>query len=171
MKFCNNCGKAIDDNAIFCQHCGTRVNGDNPTHSGFNPYGGFGGGYNPYGGYPVYDTRGSWLVTLVSFFSWQIGVIIWLVCRRTRPGKADSAAKGGLVSACMSMPVLGLALYVVWREEPQRQTYARIAGISAIIGAALYAFLFVALVLAGGLTAEMTESVTEGTLAFISLFR
>ena len=167
MKFCSNCGKQIEDNAIFCPHCGARANGDT---SG-NPYGGTGtyGGYNPYGGtYPVYDTTPSKAVAVLSFFFWQVGVILWLVFRRTRPGKATSALKGALASACVSMPVLGLVLWLIWKNDPTKQSFAKVAGYAAIAGACLIGAWTVLQVLATmlGVGGEITFPY-GGMLAYI----
>ena len=139
MKFCRNCGNAIDDNAIFCSSCGARTNGDGPTIN-FNTYGGFGG----YNSYPVYDTRPSAIIAVLSFMFWQLGLIVWLFCRNTRPGKARSAAKGALCSACLSMPIIGLVLWILWKGDYQKKDFAKISGISAIVGTVIYVVIIAA---------------------------
>ena len=155
MKFCTNCGKQIDDNAIFCPHCGTRTNGDSASYTDNGGFGGF-GGFNPYGPfsspyhtYPVYDQRESKLISVISFLSWQIGLILWIVFRSSRPGKARSAAKGLCAGISVSLPILGGVLWMIWRDDENMRDYARLAGICAIIGAAVYALLIGALVLIG----------------------
>ena len=164
MKFCKNCGQRIDDNSIFCQYCGAQVNGDTHQYGNTgNPFG------NPYGGYPVYDTSGSKLVAFVSFLFWQVGVILYIMWRRTRPGKAQSAAKGAIASACVSMPILGLVFWLVWREELDKKELAKVAGISAIIGTAFYALLVILSVLGLNPMPELPDAVNQGTAAFISL--
>jgi hypothetical protein len=146
MKFCHNCGKQIDENAIFCPRCGARVNVRGAKSSGTNGYGGYNPYGNPYGGnpyggaYPVYDTTPSKLVTVISFLFWQVGLILWLVWRNTRPGKAQSALNGTLASACVGMPVLGLVIWLLWKNDPTKRNIAKIAGISAIVGASVVAF-------------------------------
>lgn len=142
MKFCKNCGRELDENAIFCSHCGTRANGDGPKINFDN----FGGGFNTYGGYdyqPYYDTAPSKFIAVISFLFWQAGLLIWFFCRRTRPGKARSAAKGALSSACVSMPIIGAVLWVLWKDDPSKQDYAKVSAISAIVGAGIYALLIV----------------------------
>ena len=129
MKFCNKCGQEIDDNAIFCHRCGARTNGDNPNNMfGFDPYN---------GGFGYVDTRGSKLIAVLSFFFWQVGIVLWFMWRRMRPGKAESALKGTLAGACFQLPVLGLVLWFLWRKDAQNRELARVGAISAIAGAAI----------------------------------
>lgn len=156
MKYCKNCGAEIDDNAIFCSHCGTRANGDGPRINFDN----FGGGFNPYGSYnyqPYYDTEPSKLISVLSFIFWQAGLVIWFFCRHTRPGKARSALKGLLCNLCVSMPVIGAVLWILWKDDPTKQDYAKISGISAIVGVGIYA-----LFIAAGIILTVTGVVSEG---------
>lgn len=178
MKYCSNCGQQIDDNAIFCSHCGARTNGDATNGTGFgggfggyNPYGGFGGfgGYNPYGGhYPVYDTRESTGVAVISFLFWQVGLVLWFLFRRTRPGKARSAAKGTCASASMGMPVLGLVLWLLWKDDYTKRDYAKIAGISAIVGVGIYILLLALSLVFGIEITESTEETVNGAMMFVN---
>ena len=144
MKFCKKCGNAIDGNAIFCSSCGARVNGDEPRVNQ-NPYGSFNNPYGGYGGYgyPVYDTRESTPVLILSFIFWQIGILLWLLWRRTRPGKARSASKGALAYASVSMPILGAVLWLICKDDESKRDYTKLCGICAIVGAAIYAVLIV----------------------------
>ena len=141
----------MDDNALFCSKCGARANGEGPRVN-YNPYGGF-GGYNA----PVYDTKESLPIAILSFVFWQIGLAVWLFCRHTRPGKARSAAKGALSSACVGMPILGAALWLIWKDDMGRRDYAKLCGISAIVGAALYAVMII-----GVIVLNLTGIVDEG---------
>lgn len=146
MKYCRNCGNPLDDNAIFCPRCGARSNGDGPNVN-FDMYGGYNSGYGP-----VYDTQPSRAIAVLSFIFWQVGLIIWFFCRRTRPGKAESAVKGALSSACVSMPLIGLVIWLLWGNDPTKRGYAKVAGISAIVGAGIYALftvLSIVLILTG----------------------
>ena len=139
MKFCKRCGSRIDENAIFCSNCGAAANGDTPNFGyGFNPYGG-----NPYGGNPytpTYDTAPSNFIAVISFIFWQAGLLIWFFCRNTRPGKARSASKGALSSLCLSIPIVGAVLWVLWKDDVNKRDYAKVCGISAIVGVGVYAF-------------------------------
>lgn len=138
MKQCRNCGHGIDENAIFCPNCGARVNGDGPEIN----FGSF-GGYNTYGGYayqPV-DNAPSKLVAVLSFMFWWIGLAVWFFCRYTRPGKARSALKGLLSSACFSIPFVGAVMWALWKDDPTKRDFAKVSAVSAIVGAGYYALL------------------------------
>lgn len=165
MKYCKNCGAPIDDNAIFCTRCGNRVNGDGPTVN-FNT---FSGGYNTYGGYgyPQVDNEPSKIIAVLSFMFWWVGLAVWIFTRHTRPGKARSALKGLLASACFSLPILGAVMWALWKGDPGKNEYAKVASRSAIVGAifyAVWALLSVVAVLTGALDAgyyvEITEAIT-----------
>lgn len=169
MKFCKNCGAQIDENAIFCSHCGSRINGDGPKINFDN----FGGGFNTFGGYgyqPFYDTQPSKFIAVISFMFWQAGLLIWFFCRHTRPGKARSAAKGALSSACVGMPIIGAVLWVLWKDDPNKQDYAKVSAISALVGAGIYALLIVAsivLTLTGAVNQEWYFSLPPADMAVI----
>ena len=140
MKFCKQCGNRVDENAIFCPNCGARINGDGPSVN----YGPYGGGYNTFGGYgrqPVYDTAPSMLIAILSFVFWEVGLIVWFFCRHNRPGKARSAAKGALASACFGMPIIGAVLWVLWKDDVNKNDFAKVCAISAIVGAGIYVLL------------------------------
>ena len=144
MKYCKYCGNVIDDNAIFCSSCGARVNGDGQFF-GRNPFDRFYSNNTT----QAYDTRGSIFVAVISFLCWQAGLILWLVWRYTQPGKARSAAKGALSVTSMSMPVLGAALWLVWKDDPVQKDYAKVCGISAIVGVAITALAFILMIVLG----------------------
>ena len=139
MKQCRKCGAMINENAIFCWQCGNRVNEDIPNYT----Y----GGYAPYGTTVSFapDYSGSKLVAIISFLFWQIGVILWLFMRNTRPGKARSAAKGTLSGLALSMPLVGLAGWILWKGTDHRDL-AKVCACSAIIGAAIQAIAIVFIV-------------------------
>ena len=168
MKFCRNCGAQIDDNAIFCQNCGSRTNGDNPRGAyGFNPY--------DRGGYFGYNDRESWPIAILSFCVWQIGVLIWLFSRHTRPGRARSALKGTLGGACFSFPVMGLVLWLLWRRDYSHEDLAKIAGVSAIVGACVASVISAVLLIlsyAGGIQLpEISPDTFAGADAIFCFFK
>ena len=117
--------------------CGARANGDSPTVN-YNSY----GGYNPYGYQPV-DTQPSKLLAVLSFIFWWIGLAVWIFCRHTRPGKAGSALKGMLSSFSVSMPFIGAIFWVLWKDDPTKKDYAKVGGVSAIVGACMYLVLII----------------------------
>ncbi len=148
MKYCGNCGNPVDENAIFCPRCGGRTNGDKGEKVNYGGYGSF-GGFDPYGTYPVYDMQESKGVTAVSFCFIEIGLILWFLFRRTRPGKSRSALKGVLGRLSFGMPVLGAVLWLLWKDEYDRGDFAKMAGISAIVGGAVLALTFIVAILVG----------------------
>ena len=165
MKFCNKCGHQIDENAIFCSNCGARVNGDRTVFTSYNPY--FGQGA------PIIDTRGSILIAIISFVWTYAGLILWLFMRRTRPGKARSALKGMISGLSVSMPIAGAVIWSIWNEEEDNREYAKIAGISAIIGTVMYALLILAIVVTKGFTTldlgVVEQIVNDSMMAFMTL--
>ena len=173
MKFCTDCGKQIDENAIFCPHCGARVNGDGVQQNRGGGFGSF-GGFNPYGPfsryqpYPVYDQRESILISGISFLFWHIGLIFWLVFRRSRPGMSRSAAKGMCAGTSFAFPLFGAILKLLWRDDQGMRDYSKIAGISALVGAGAYVLLImaVALIALPGVIPEGTQEIGD-TVAFI----
>lgn len=170
MKYCKNCGAPIDDNAIFCTRCGSRVNGDGPTVN-FNT---FSGGYNTSGGYgyPQIDNEPSKIIAVLSFIFWWIGLAVWIFTRHTRPGKARSALKGLLASACFSLPILGAVMWALWKGDPDKDEYAKVAAKSAIAGVILYAvwaLLSVVAVLTGAIDAGYYVEITEALTGAASL--
>lgn len=161
MKFCKYCGRQIDENAIFCQSCGARVNDDNP-HTGF-------GGFNPYYGAPAYsyDTQGSLGVAILSFLFWQAGLILWFFWRVTNPGKARSASKGALSNVSVNMPIIGLVLWLIWKDDNNNKDLAKVVGISAIVGAAIYALAIIAMIVMISVGA-VDESIAEFAGSFMA---
>lgn len=172
MKYCKNCGAVIDDNAIFCSHCGSRINGDGPKINFDN----FGGGFNTFGGYgyqPFCDNQPSKFIAIISFLFWQAGLLIWFFCRHTRPGKARSAAKGALSSACVGIPIVGAVLWILWKDDPSKQDYAKVCGISALVGVGVYVIMIVAsiiLTLTGAVNQEWYYSLPVTEMATVIPF-
>ena len=165
----------IDENAIFCPRCGARTNGDGPAIN-FNTFGGgyntYGGGYNTYGGYgyqPV-DTAPSKWVAVIAFMFWWAGLAIWMFCRHTRPGKAHSALMGLLSSACVGIPLIGAAVWALWRNDPTKREIVKVSTVSAIVGAAFYALIAIIstiLVLTGAADAGWYTTLAETAATII----
>lgn len=167
MKYCKNCGAAIDENAIFCPRCGLRTNGDAPKvnfeNFGFNPY-------TQYAYQPV-DNEPSKIIAILAFMFWWVGLAIWLFCRRSRPGKARSALKGLLSSACFTLPVLGAVMWALWKGDVEKDSYAQVAKYSAIAGVifyAVWALLSVVAVLSGATEAGWYMDMSQYLGAAIS---
>jgi len=150
MKFCTRCGSEIDDSAIFCPKCGQQQG------QGFNyQY------QQPFYAAPTYtpeDLAPSRGYAVLSFFFPFVGLILWLVWRNTKPGKAESCAKGALASTCVNSPLLGLILWAVWKNS--MPSLAKVCGISAIIGAIII-FVFYVTIIALAVTDVLPEEFFE----------
>ena len=136
MKFCTRCGSQIDESAIFCPKCGQQQ-GQGFTYQYQQPF------YNA----PTYtaeDLAPSRGFAVLSFLFPIVGLVLWIVWKNTKPGKAESCAKGALASTCVGTPFIGLILWAVWRRS--FPSLARVCGISAIIGA-IIVVLFYALII------------------------
>lgn len=77
-------------------------------------------------------------ITILSFLIPLVGLILWLVWKNSKPGKAISAAKGALISVCVGAPIVGLILWATMKDT--NAELAKPCGISAIVGVVL-AFL------------------------------
>ena len=116
-----------------------------------------------------YDTEGSKLIAFVSFLCWEAGLIIWLLWRYSHPGKARSAAKGALANVCVGMPVLGFVLWLVLREDATKHEYAKVCGVSAIVGAIVVGVGAVLLAIMKLVGIELFTSIPlDGMAAFIT---
>ena len=100
----------------------------------------YGGSYNPRYGYipnysdnsaPILEGRSRWIVT-ISFIFPIVGLIIWYVCKYTRPGRSASAADGALAGVSFSSPLVGAVLWYVWRFT--RRDKAKMCGFAALLG-------------------------------------
>lgn len=131
--YCKYCGKEIDGSAKFCPYCGaqqenTAADGQTqgaqrPQNSGQAPGDPFGyaqggpaqNGQSPYGGQPYGQPYRN----------------------------PEDARSGGFAFLCFLFPIVGLILYLVWKDTlPLR---ARSCGKGAIIGVIFYV-VFVVLV-------------------------
>ncbi len=144
MKYCKKCGKMIDDDAIFCSVCGARTNGDDSGRYAYNTYSNMYGN----GGAVNQNAKGSVLLTIIGLLFWQVGFIVWIFTRHTRPAIAKSALKGALGGLTLNLPVFGLVMWIFWKDDPANRDIAKMCGICAIIGAVL---CIISIVFAGAL--------------------
>ena len=103
MKYCTYCGSQLDDNALFCPNCGAKQSTNNANSTSgersFFEEHAFGNTYSGRGAFSSNDplvTERSRGITVLSFIFPIVGLILWLMWRYTKPGKATSAAKGVL---------------------------------------------------------------------------
>ena len=127
MRYCTDCGSPVNAGDAFCQNCGAKIeeiHSDDATVFGSSE--------------KYVDTRDYTpkpFLTVISFIFWWLGLIIYAVNKKERPGRASSAIKGVIAFLCMLVPIAGLFMFIAWRRD--RRDYARAAGIAAIVGAAL----------------------------------
>ena len=169
MKYCTYCGTELPEGAAFCPNCGarataathdTRTESDGPTLAESV----FGRGSTA----PTAEGRSRGIAVL-SFFFPIVGLILWAIWRDTQPGKAMSAAKGGLASVCVGTPIIGLIVYLTMKDSSPE--LARTSGIAAIVGVVIGA-VFTVLGLAGGILAALYGAEIEGGYyAFASMER
>ena len=93
-----------------------------------------------------------------------------MFCRHTRPGKAHSALMGLLSSACVGIPLIGVAVWALWRNDPTKRDIVKVSTVSAIVGAVLYALiaiLSIVLVLTGAADAGWYTTLVETAATII----
>lgn len=88
MKFCSNCGKEIDDNAVVCPGCGCAVKQEALQDSNDAPSTGF---------------------AILGFFIPVAGLILYLINKDKSPKKAKSAGKGALIGF-----IVGIVVSVIY---------------------------------------------------------
>ena len=91
MKYCVNCGKELNDEAVTCIHCGSAVSEGQTNNLNEAPKIGF---------------------AILGFFFPIIGLILYIVYCDSSPLKAKSAGKGALIGFVTSV-VIGILLFVV----------------------------------------------------------
>lgn len=94
MKYCQFCGKEIEDDAVICVHCGRSLSNNQITTT-------------------VNDAPSAWWGFL-GFCIPLLGLILWLSWRKTTPLKAKSAGIGTLIGllpliAFVILLIIGLA--------------------------------------------------------------
>lgn len=166
--YCEYCGNKIEDNALFCGNCGARVERTEPKDNDVN------GGNTDFSDRfaPTIDknkTERSFGISVLTFFFPIVGLILYLVWRKSREGLAISAGKGALVSLSVSYPILGLVFFLVFREKMPEISKA--CGIAAIVGVAVGVIIVpvftVALAIAYGMMEE--GAAVTSVLEMISL--
>ena len=150
MKYCQYCGNQVEDAALFCPNCGAKqehTQGQG-TESTVPPVD-FNFGVkktNTFG--LVDDGQRNKGIAVLCFFFWWMAIIFYFAWRDTKPGHVISAIKGALANVCFGMPLAGLIIWIIWKQE--HPEIAKVCGISAIIGAV---FSFVITVLCTALVA------------------
>ena len=91
--YCKNCGRAVDEGSLYCNHCGTYLNG---TQSQNNS-----------------DDNASFGFAILGFFIPLVGLILFLVYEGKKPKRAKSAGKGALIGFITKI-VLSLLAYILY---------------------------------------------------------
>ena len=110
MKYCYRCGALIEDNANFCQNCGTAQK--QPQYNQYNQY-----QQNPQPVKPATEDKKSFLIALLGFFIPLVGIILYFIWRDETPLKAKSALKGAIISIVIVIILviasIALSIFVV----------------------------------------------------------
>ena len=80
MKYCNNCGKEVDDNAVICPSCGCAVASKN-----------------------VEVDKPSIGLNILSFLIPLVGLILYLSWQNSTPIKAKAVGKWALIGFCVAV--------------------------------------------------------------------
>lgn len=108
MGYCKNCGKELEEGAVFCNNCGTNQTGSNSmTQNGMQNMNPNPASQNNYNQQNVVDNGG---------FGWGLlgccipiaGLILFLVWKDTKPKTAKAAGIGALVSV-----IIGVIYYII----------------------------------------------------------
>ena len=134
--YCKYCGKEIDESAKFCPYCGAHLEnpsaGEQSSNAGQqsggqasgDPFGYAQGGQQPYNGQPPYNSQPPY---------------------NGQPYRnPEDRRSGGFAFLCFLFPVVGLILYLVWKDTmPLR---AKSCGKGAIIGVIFYVVFVILMV-------------------------
>ena len=85
---CSQCGYELEDNAVFCSHCGTKYRHDNSLND-----------------------QPSLLVNALCFLFPVIGVFLFLVWLNTYPKKCKASALWAIIGI-LTRVVLGILFYI-----------------------------------------------------------
>lgn len=96
-KYCTNCGKPVDDEAVICPNCGRTIDSAKKSNDS--------------------DSKSWWCLGFFTslFFTPIIGLILWLVWKDEAPMKAKQVGLGTLWSllAGVIVAVVCVIIYVV----------------------------------------------------------
>lgn len=135
MKTCPNCHNAVGDTDTFCNACGAALQADPaqsaPVYNTTPPYGANAAGGSPVGGAPVKYCQHCGNPC-------DINAAVCLKCgcafAPQKPVKVDEPSIW-LRIACFFIPVLGLIMYLVERDD--RPKCAKFYGMAALISVIL----------------------------------
>ena len=94
MNYCRKCGAELPEHTFFCPNCGEEINPQTPQT------------YRTYTAAPAVDDKGGLGWAILGFIFPFIGLIMFLIWRKTRPNRAKSAGMGALVSVCINLVVM-----------------------------------------------------------------
>lgn len=111
---CNSCGASLGPNDVFCQNCGTRVEGGSPGFSQPKPYG------NPYDDVQANDGKspnGTLILILgiVGLLMCQIaGIVAWVMASKEEQlYPNDQNVKIGKILGMVSVGVIIFGLVII----------------------------------------------------------
>lgn len=93
--YCKNCGALVDENSLYCNKCGTRLDNTQSVS--------------------VSEDRSSFGFALLGFFVPLAGLIFFLIYESKKPKRAKSAGKGALIGFITEiiLSIVVVILYVV----------------------------------------------------------
>ena len=98
--YCDNCGKQIEEDSVYCRHCGRKVGGEaNPNRP-------------PTGLYYAEDKSSAGGAALAFFFP-VAGFILWLVWQDKYRKRATSCGKGALAGVIVSAVIVFITFIIM----------------------------------------------------------
>lgn len=102
--YCTKCGKAINDDVIYCPYCGAKVIRPNQDY------------YQNEQGTPIVRNNpmdtGNFGWGILGFFLPIVGLILWLVWKDERPLDAKMAGRGALIHVII-IAVLTILFFIL----------------------------------------------------------
>ncbi len=99
MKYCSKCGKEINEDAVFCEYCGYKLNEvKEDDENEIDP-----------------NDAPSTGLAILCFLYPIIGLILYLIWNESSPLKAKSCGKGALIGVIVSavVSVLSTIIYFI----------------------------------------------------------